>query len=301
MEIRQLVYVEAVARHRHFTRAAEELHVAQSALSQQIRRLEAELGAELFERTSRRVAPTQAGEAVAARARRVVAELGSVRDEIDQLRGLVRGRIAIGALLPAGGIRVTTLLARFSQTFPGIDVSLREGTAADMLALLDADELDAAFSLVSGRLPDGVASLRVSDEEVVAAYPPGKAPDKECVSAADLAGVPLAAPRAGSAIKSAADDFFASAGEPFNLTLESGDPYLIRCLVSDGFSAAVLPASLARREGPPVETRTLSPPVRLPVYVIWRRDRHRSAAATGFIDFVREAIPNAELEAPAGD
>ena len=301
MEIRQLVYVEAVARHRHFTRAAEELHVAQSALSQQIRRLEAELGTELFERTSRRVAPTEAGEAVAARARRVVAELGSVRDEIDQLRGLVRGRIAIGALLPAGGVRVTTLLARFSKAFPGIDVSLREGTAADMLTLLDADELDAAFSLVSGRLPDGVASLRVSDEEVVAAYPPGEAPDKECVSAADLAGIPLAAPRAGSAIKAAADDFFASAGEPFNLTLESGDPYLIRCLVSDGFSAAVLPASLARREGPPVETRTLTPPVRLPVYVIWRRDRHRSAAATAFIDFVREAIPDAALEEPAGD
>ena len=65
MELRQLAYAEAVARHRHFTRAAEELHVAQSALSHQIRRLEAELGTELFERTSRRVVPTEAGEAVA--------------------------------------------------------------------------------------------------------------------------------------------------------------------------------------------------------------------------------------------
>ena len=197
MEIRQLVYVEAVARHRHFTRAAEELHVAQSALSQQIRRLEAELGTELFERTSRRVAPTEAGEAVAARARRVVAELGSVRDEIDQLRGLVRGRIAIGALLPAGGIRVTTLLARFSQAFPGSTSRCARGRPPTCSTLLDADEFDAAFSLVSGRLPDGVASLRVSDEEVVAAYPPGEAPEKECVSAADLAGIPLAAPRVG--------------------------------------------------------------------------------------------------------
>jgi DNA-binding transcriptional LysR family regulator len=301
MEIRQLVYVEAVARHRHFTRAAEELHVAQSALSQQIRRLEAELGTELFERTSRRVVPTEAGEAVAARARRVVAELDGVRDEIDQLRGLVRGRVAVGALLPAGGIRVTTLLARFSEAFPGIDVSLREGTAADMLALLEADELDAAFSLIAGRVPDGLASIRISDEEVVAAYPPGEAPEKQSVSASDLAGIPLAAPRSGSAIKVCADEFFARAGQPFNLTLESGDPYLIRCLVSDGFSAAILPASLARREGPPVETRPLRPPIQLPVYVLWRRDRHRSAAATAFIDFVREAIPEAEFEAQPAD
>src|ERR671922_2230836 len=128
MELRQLRYAEAVARHRHFTRAAEELHIAQSALSHQIRRLEGELGAELFERTSRRVVPTEAGEAVAARARRVLAEIDGVRGELDELRGLVRGRIAIGALLPAGGIEVTTLLADFSHAYPGIEVGLREGT-----------------------------------------------------------------------------------------------------------------------------------------------------------------------------
>src|SRR5437763_11891009 len=95
MELRQLRYAEAVARHRHFTRAAEELHVAQSALSHQIKRLEAELGTELFERTSRRVAPTEAGEAVAARARRVLAEVDGARDEIDELRGVIRGRLSI--------------------------------------------------------------------------------------------------------------------------------------------------------------------------------------------------------------
>ncbi|HWM05976.1 MAG TPA: LysR family transcriptional regulator [Actinophytocola sp.] len=79
MEIRQLMCVEAVSRHRHFTRAAEELHVTQSVLSHQIRQLERELGTPLFERTSRRVAVTEAGRAVAARARRVLAELDGVR------------------------------------------------------------------------------------------------------------------------------------------------------------------------------------------------------------------------------
>src|ERR671919_1826684 len=114
MELRQLRYVEAVARHRHFTRAAAELHVAQSALSHQIRRLEAELGTELFERTSRSVVTTEAGEAVAARARTVLAEVDGVRGEIDELKGLIRGRISIGALLPAGKLDVPKLLARFS-------------------------------------------------------------------------------------------------------------------------------------------------------------------------------------------
>jgi LysR family transcriptional activator of glutamate synthase operon len=286
MELRQLVYTEAVVRHRHFTRAAAELHVAQSALSHQIRRLEAELGTQLFERTSRRVVPTEAGDAVAARARRVLAEIDGMRGELDELRGLVRGRIAIGALLPAGGIEVTTLLARFNRAFPGIEVGLREGTAADMRALLEADALDAAFSLIAGELPDGVEGLKLSEEEVVAAFTPGTAPDKERVSAADLAGIPLATPRSGSAIKAVADEFFARADREFNVSLESGDPYLIRCLVSDGFSPAVLPASLTLREGPAVETRPLRPAIRLPVYLIWRRGRHRSPAAEAFIDFV---------------
>jgi DNA-binding transcriptional LysR family regulator len=276
-----------VARHRHFTRAAEELHVAQSALSHQIRRLEAELGSELFERTSRRVVPTEAGEAVAARARRVLAEVDGVRGELDELRGLVRGRVAIGALLPAGGIEVTTLLARFNKAFPGIEVWLREGTAADMLELIEADELDVAFSLLHGEPPDWVEALKISEEDVVVAYPPGTAPECASVSARDLDGTPIATPRSGSAIKHAIDGVFADAGLEMRVSLESGDPYLIRCLVSDGFGAAVLPTSITRRQGPPVDARPLRPAVRLPVYLIWRAVRHQSAAATAFIEFVR--------------
>jgi DNA-binding transcriptional LysR family regulator len=110
--------VEAVARHRHFTRAAEELHLAQSALSHQIRRLEEELGTPLFERTSRRVSPTEAGAAIAARARRVLAEVEAAREEVDELRGVLRGRIWIGALLPAGDLDVPGMLAGFSQGTP---------------------------------------------------------------------------------------------------------------------------------------------------------------------------------------
>lgn len=287
MELRQLVYAEAVARHRHFTRAAEELHVAQSALSHQIRRLEAELGTELFERTSRRVVPTEAGEAVAARARRVLAEVDGVRGELDELQGLVRGRVAIGALLPAGGIEVTTVLANFTHAYPGIEVALREGTAADMLEMLESDELDVAFSLISGDLPGGIDGIKVSEEEVVAAFPPGTAPSKAWVSAGDLDGVPLAVPRSGSASKRVTDELFERAGKRLRVSLESGDPYLIRCLTSDGFGAAVLPASITRRLGPPVETRPLRPAIRLPVYLIWREARHRSTAATAFIEFVR--------------
>jgi LysR family transcriptional regulator, transcription activator of glutamate synthase operon len=287
MELRQLAYAEAVARHRHFTRAAEELHVAQSALSHQIRRLEAELGTRLFERTSRRVVPTEAGEALAARARRVLAEVEGVRGELDELRGLVRGRISVGALLPAGEIEVTKLLSRFRHRFDGIEVGLREGTAGDLMELLLGGELDVAFMLMAGDLPDGVETLRLGTEEVVAAYPPGTAPEAESVTAADLAGVALATPRSGSAIKLEVDRFFAAADGELLISLESSDPYLIRCLVSDGFGPAALPKSIALRPGPAVETRPLSPQITLPVCLVWQRDRELSPAANAFVEFVR--------------
>jgi LysR family transcriptional activator of glutamate synthase operon len=287
VELRQLRAVEAVARLRHFTRAAEELHVAQSALSHQVRRLEQELGTPLFERTSRRVRPTEAGQAIAARARRVLAEVDGAHQEIDELRGVLRGRIWIGALLPAGELDVPGLLARFGRAHPGVEVGLREGIAADMLGFLATDELDAAFCLLAGELPPAFAVERLSQDEVVAAFAPDRAPAAPRVSVADLREHAIVATRRGSAIASVLRQRFADAGEPLRLVLESGDPFLLRSLAAEGFATAILPRSLTTLEGPALEVRSLDPPIHLPVALVWRRERTAPPAARAFIDFVR--------------
>jgi LysR family transcriptional regulator, transcription activator of glutamate synthase operon len=292
MELRQLRYVEAVARHRHFTRAAEELHVAQSALSHQIKRLEAELGTELFSRNSRTVVVTEAGEAVAARARGVLDQVSGLRQEVDELRGLVRGELAVGATLPAGQIDVPSVLVRFSEAYPGIEVELQEGTAGDMMGYLLDGRIDVAFSLLANDPPPEVAVERLGEEEVVAAFPAGEGPERERVTAAELSRHSLITPRSGSAIKQAVDEFFARAGKTMDISLESGDPFLLRCLVSAGFSAAILPTSLTRREGPPIDVRGLRPAVRLPATLIWHGHRHQTPAARAFIDFIRAEVKN---------
>ena len=292
MELRQLRYVEAVARHRHFTRAADELHIAQSALSHQIRRLEAELGTELFSRNSRSVSVTEAGEAVAARARGVLDQVDGLRHEVDELRGLVRGEIRVGTTLPMGEIDVPRVLVRFSEAYPGIGVELQEGTAGDMLGHLAENRIDASFCLLPENPPDDLAIERLSEEEIVAAFLAGAGPDRERVTAAELARHSLITPRSGSSIKEAADRFFARAGRAMSVTLESGDPFLLRCLVSSGFGAAVLPASLTRREGPPIDVRGLRPAVRLPATLIWPARRHQTPAARAFIDFIRAEAGN---------
>jgi DNA-binding transcriptional LysR family regulator len=287
VDVRQLRCVEAVARHRHFTRAAEELHIAQSALSHQVRRLEEELGVALFERTSRRVTPTEAGLAITARARRVLAEVDGAREEIDQLRGALRGRIWVGTLLRAGELDVPGLLARFSHEHPGIEVGLREGLAADMLGYLAADEIDAAFCLLDGGVPAQLARHLLGDDEVVVACSPEAAPPETRVGVSQLAERRLVAPRRGAAVTRVLEERFAEAGTPLRLALESGDPFLLRSLAARGFAAALLSRSLTQLEGPTVAVRSLDPPARLPVALVWRRERHRSPAAQTFIDFVK--------------
>ena len=297
MELRQLRYVEAVARHQHFTRAAEELHVAQSALSHQVRRLEAELGTELFARNSRSVTVTEAGEAVAARAREVLDQVDGLHHEVDELRGLVRGEVGVGATLPAGEIDVPSLLVSFSELYPGIEVDLQEGTAADMLGYLAEGRIDAAFSLLAEDPPEEIQVAPLSEEEIVAAFPAGAGPDRERVTPAELARHSLITPRSGSAIKQSVDEIFARAGRTLEVSLESGDPFLLRCLVSTGFGAAILPKSVVVREGPPVDIRSLRPAVRLPATLIWRRSRHQAPAARAFIDFAIAEAANHPLVA----
>jgi LysR family transcriptional regulator, transcription activator of glutamate synthase operon len=287
MELRQLRSVYVGALHPHFTRAAEELHVAQSALSHQVRRLEQELGIPLFERTSRRVTPTEAGQAIAARARRVLAEVDGARAEVDELRGVLRGRIWIGPLVPAGDVDVPGLLARFSQAHPGVEVGLREGIASDMLRLVAVDELDAAFCLLAGEIPGELAVEPLSHDEVVAAFAPDRAPPSTHVNVADLARHKMVAPRRGSAITTALEQRFFDAGEQLRLALESGDPFLLRSLAARGFATAILPRSLTDLEGPALEVRSLHPAVRLPVALVWRRERNAPPAARTFIEFVR--------------
>jgi len=214
MELRQLRYLEAVARHRHFTRAAEELHVAQSALSAQVRKLERELGVELLRRTTRSVELTEAGEIAVEHARSALAEADSIRGELDDLRGLVRGTVAIGALVAAGSIDVPELLQRFNRECEGIEIEFREGTAEEMYAHLRRGELDASFALESDVPPPAeLARAELGTDELVGAMERGhRLAGKGPLDVTRLDGEPLIAFRSGSVVRHAFDLALAESG-----------------------------------------------------------------------------------------
>src|SRR3954470_7438641 len=165
MELRQLEYFSAVARHRHFTRAAESLYVTQPALSQQVRRLEAELGLTLFRRTSKGVELTAAGEDLLAHAENVLAEVAAARADMDRHTGIARGVVRV-ASTAADAPRLPEALAAFHADHPGIQIALRQGSASEVVALVQRGSVDVAVLALSGEPPAGVAASRWAEERL---------------------------------------------------------------------------------------------------------------------------------------
>jgi DNA-binding transcriptional LysR family regulator len=236
------------------------------------------------------VTPTQAGEALAARARRILAEVEAARGDVDNLRGVVRGRVAIGALLPAGEVDVAGLVVGFRDRYPGVILDLYAGTAAELIDRLRTDQIDVSFLMLDGPAPPGIETEHVSAEEIVVAYPPGKAPVSKSLSAAALRGSNLVTPQEGSATKSAMERFLGGGESEVQVSLESGDPHMLRMLASRGIGPAALPRSLANEPGPEIEVRPLRPRLIVPVVLATREGRYASPAAAAFVAFVREAV-----------
>jgi DNA-binding transcriptional LysR family regulator len=116
-------------------------------------------------RTTRSVEPTEAGTIVAGRAHAVLAETDALHGEIDELRGLVRGRVAVGAMLFGGELDIPELLVAFTASFPQVEVGVREGTAQRMLEMLADGTLDVAFALELAP-PERIARIELSSEEL---------------------------------------------------------------------------------------------------------------------------------------
>jgi DNA-binding transcriptional LysR family regulator len=291
VELRQLRYVVAIAHHGGFTRAATELNVAQPAVSQQIRRLETEFGIELFERTSRHVRLTQAGELLLARAQRVLTELSDAREELDQLRGLERGDVSIGAMagLAPARLRMPAMLRRFRGRYPGVDIHLREETADAMVALLLRDELDLGFAFVGAEASSGLASVALFDEELVVIAPPGhRLAAGRSVRLDRLAGEPLVTFKPGAAVRRAIEHEFAAVGVEPRMAFETDEPTTIRALVAGDLAVSLVPRSFAEQPGPVVAIMRVRPrPLTRTLHLVWREGRRRPPAAEEFLRFAR--------------
>ena len=170
MELRHLRYFVAVAEELHFSRAAERLHVAQPAISEQIRKLEEELGVRLLNRTKREVSLTEAGAALLSEARRVLHQVDIARLATHDLRDRSAARFRIGYTPASLPTAVPRALQRVAASITGLEATLEPGFGLELIAAVRHERLDVAIVC----LPAPTAGLRTTElgqERAVAAFP----------------------------------------------------------------------------------------------------------------------------------
>ncbi|PZT72265.1 MULTISPECIES: LysR family transcriptional regulator [unclassified Streptomyces] len=294
MELQQLRYVIAVAETNSFTRAAERCLVVQSALSHQIARLERELGGRLFERTTRRVRLTPAGEAFLPAARQCLEAAERAAAEVAAAVGEVRGRLAVGLIPTVTAVDIPAALRDFRRRHPQVRVSLRVGASDELAEQVREGTLDVAFlGLPATARPSGVGRHELSRERLVAVVAPDHA----------LAGAPSVDLRrlsrevfadfpAGTAGRAQTDLAFTAAGLTRDVAFEVTTADYIASLVGPGLAVAMLPPAYAARLPGVVAIGVSDAPVRVQ-HVIWSRSG-RTPAATAFLTVLGAPVPEAD-------
>jgi len=257
VQLQQLAYFVAVAEIRHFTQAAETLRIAQPSLSKQIRALESELGAPLFSRARGNIALTPAGETLLPLAKRILADVETARLEVQELVGLRRGRVRLGATPSLCGGLLADVLRRFHDAYPGIRLLVEEGGSRDLVRELTRGSLDLALVILplSGDAP--LETTSILREHLVVAFPaPGsttretRLPRRHYLRIEDLRDRPLVMFRPGYDLREATITACRQAGFEPRFAVEGGEMDAVLRFVEAGLGVAVVPSMvLAGRPG----------------------------------------------------
>lgn len=281
MDERRLRYFLAVVDEGSVTSAARRLHVAQPSLSQAVRALESELGAELFHRVGRGLRLSAAGEALVGPARQVLRAIDEARDAITGIVELKTGTLDIAALATLAVDPMANLIGRFRERYPGVQVRVHEPESADGVRALVRDgacELGAAHLPLPG---DEITAQTLGEQELLLVLPPGSLPQSDRpLGARELAQTPLVVSPPGTSTRILLEQALTAVGVTPQIAVQTAAREAIVPLVLAGAGAALLPAPLAReaqRRGAVV--RGARPKITRTVGLIHRTSRLSPAAA----------------------
>lgn len=263
MQFQQLQYFVAVAEPRHFTRAAELVHVAQPSLSQQIRSLERELGADLFRRARGNITLTDAGEALLPLARRILADADTARQEVAELVQLKRGRVRLGATPSLCTGLLPDVLRAFHDRYPGIRLLVEESGSHDLVRELARGALDLALVVLPLPTPSpALTTVEVLREDlVVVSSPDSPVPgDGRRVRIPDLEGERLVMFRHGYDLRELTVAACRAEGFEPDFAVEGGEMDAVLGFVRAGLGVAVVPRMVAARSGQGLRVTPLARP-----------------------------------------
>ncbi len=290
MELRHLRYFEAVARLNHVTRAATELHVAQPALSKQLRDLEEELGVALFDRVGRRVQLTEAGAALLPHARAVMTQVEAARAAMAERVGLQRGLATVGAPPTVGTHLLPSALATFNARYPGIELRLREAGIATLLEQLAAGLADLAVVALPVDDPDLTVAPLFSEELVLAVSPQHPLAHRTSVRLADMAEQPFVLSPTNYELRETTIVACRQAGFAPRVVLDGGEMDTLLRFVAAGLGVALVPQLAVAGQTDIVALHISDQKLRRSLAIVWRGDRVSSHAARALREFLIETL-----------
>jgi DNA-binding transcriptional LysR family regulator len=286
MELYQLQYFLEVARQRNFTRAAERLHLAQAALSEQIRKLEEELATPLFQRGRRESTLTAAGETLRTHAEALLERAAAARQAVQELVGLRSGRLVIGAIPSVSAGLLPAAVTAFRKRHPQVELVIAEGTSESVAEGVESGRVE--MGVIQHPTPAGPFDERtlLTEPFVILAGPQHAIARQRSVSLRELAGETFVFFK-GRARESALAACRAEGFEP-RLACESGELETVRALVAAGLGLAILPELAAQRARPACAlVRIKEPNVERKLVIVTRRGHAPSPAATEFETLLR--------------
>ncbi|MEF0940707.1 LysR family transcriptional regulator [Rhizobium sp. BR 362] len=266
-----------VARTRNFTRAAEDVHLAQSSVSDQIQSLETELGTELFVRSRSGLKLTAAGETLRHYAEEILVLTDEARAAVEASSKRMTGTVTIGALETIASVKLAQWLSAFQSDHPDIELRLKVAGSGDLLRKLEDGEIDVAFCFDRDRLDERLAKRRISAEPLILIAPPAKEPATKSGDLAALASMSFVVTEVGCAYRRLFDNAFDEAGIAApKLAAEVGSIGTIARLVAAGAGVSLVPRLAVADHldrGEIIEMPWPGPKRTVSLMMIWRRRR----------------------------
>ncbi|OAB44348.1 LysR family transcriptional regulator [Paenibacillus glacialis] len=300
MELRQLQYALQIAAERNFSRAAEKLHIAQPSLSQQLSKLEKEIGVLLFQRNTSSVELTHAGAAFMEQAQKIIDAVELLRQEMSDISQLRGGKVVVGSMPITGSHLLPYVLPTFKLTFPDIEISLVEDSSMNLEKLTALGKTD--LSLLSLPLVEPSLAYEIIGKELIDLAVPTNHPLAQRASASkqpvavnleELKGEPFIVLKRGQGFRKMMIELCQQAGFEPHVVFESSNMETIQSLVAAGMGVTLVPRYIARAprsEFVPVYLPLADPVPYRTLVVAYRKGRYLSKAAEAFIETFKKSM-----------
>ena len=292
MEFRQLQYAVHIAQEKNFSRAAEKLHIAQPSLSQQLAKLEKELGVLLFQRTTSSVELTHAGTVFIDKAQKILDLAEQLRKEMEDMSNMKRGKLVVGSLPITGSHIWPQVLPVFQKQFPDIEIVLVEDTTTKLEEMTAMGKTDISL-LTLPLLDDSLQAETIMEEAITLAVPPNHPfASLSEVRIEQLQDELFIALKRGQGFRHITWELCHQAGFEPNVAFESSNIETVQSLVAAGMGIAFVPEMTARTKWShyvPEYVSIQGRPSRT-IVIGHRKDRYLSKAALAFIDTMKKVV-----------